>query len=251
MSELSDLMDFSLDESEDFMTLGSFDPLTSTSQPTPVTDEDLSLSFFAEPSPESAEPPRTSPVPTQTNTPTAAAGSAQAAGFTLPLQQPVNDIYAALRQPSPMTVKSPEEEHYEKLTLMKINEMVNKKSPSPVETTPTSEPVLEGALQDPFSLEALTKELEEKRAKHAEEQATRQALLRKRHLAAAEEMQQLKAEQAQEAQAEAAQAEQQERQEKKLFRRNSHMVKGQVRVLLQCRYWSRFSQDAQQICSFP
>ncbi len=212
LSGISDLMDFSLDENEDFMTLGSFDPLTSVEQPTPMSDADLNVSFFAEPSPETTGAAASgSAAADSSETP-----QAQAAGFTLPLQKPNADIYAALRQPSPLAVKSPEEEHYEQLTLMKINEMV-KKSPSPAET-PTSEPVVaEGALQDPFSIDALTKELEEKRAKHAEEQAQRQALLRKKN--AEEKQVQQKIEQAQ---LEAA------KQEKKLFRRNSHMVKGQV-----------------------
>ena len=205
LSELSDLMDFSLDESDDFMTLGSFDPLDSIDQPTPSSDADLS--FFAEPDTERAKPiPVTVPKPSST---------AQASGFTLPLQTQAIDKYAAFRQPSPMTIKSPEEENYEKLTIMKINEMA-KKSPSPVET-PTSEPAVdEGALQDPFSIDALTRELEEKRAKHAEEQVLRQALLRKRNAQERErqeKMEQLLAE---------------EEQNKKLFRRNSHMVKGQV-----------------------
>ena len=208
LSELSDLMDFSLDESDDFMTLGSFDPLDSMDQPTPSSDADMS--FFAEPGTERAKPvPVTVPKPTPT---------AQASGFTLPLQTQALDKYAAFRQPSPMTIKSPEEEHYEKLTIMKINEMA-KKSPSPVET-PTSEPAVdEGTLQDPFSIDALTRELEEKRAKHAEEQVLRQALLRKRNAQERErqeKIEQLLAE---------------EEQNKKLFRRNSHMVKGQVSYL--------------------
>ena len=208
LSELSDLMDFSLDESDDFMTLGSFDPLDSMDQPTPSSDADLS--FFAEQGTERAKPvPVTVPKPAPT---------AQASGFTLPLQTQALDKYAAFRQPSPMTIKSPEEEHYEKLTIMKINEMA-KKSPSPVETPTSESAVDEGALQDPFSIDALTRELEEKRAKHAEEQVLRQALLRKRNAQEREQqekMEQLLAE---------------EEQNKKLFRRNSHMVKGQVSCL--------------------
>ena len=213
LSELSDLMDFSLDESDDFMTLGSFDPLESSDPPTPLSDADVNLSFFAEPSPENAMP-----VPCAVTRPTPT--TSQVAKFTLPLQQQVvTDKYAAFRQPSPMAIKSPEEEHYEQLTIMKINEMV-KKSPSPVETTPTSEPAVdERALQDPFSIEALTRELEEKRAKHAEEQVLRQALLRRKtteERERQERMEQLRAE---------------EEQQRTLFRRNSHMVKGQVSFL--------------------